>query len=426
MSTDRAEEVDGDAGGRTCDDPAAASFIASLTSADAQRFIEEHGEDDPAALALRYRGKVSFELPAAVEQIRLLRRAREKLPTLRRAGCLLTRKAFEQASAEAVASWKAARYRGGTFLDGTAGLGVDAWAIGRSFEDATLVESDPFAATVLRHNLERLGWRPDAIECLDIADFLRSTRRRFDLVYLDPDRRPDAAGRVSTITDSRPDVTALAEDLVRCARRVLVKLSPLVDPVAIPRELSSVVAITVVSLENEVKEVLVEQAPGTSDIAAPTLLAVDISRRGTREVEGVLGDESRVSVETGVEGDWFLEPGHAVIRAGLVAPYARRLGLRSVNRRAAYLVANEPPPDDFLGRVFRIRAMLPYRTDALRSELRALGIGRASVARRAFPWTTAQIRAQLRIRDGDDAALFFVESDERGHVCFVCERAAPG
>lgn len=403
--------------------------LERLTTASFERFIEEHAEADPAELALRLRGKVDIDLALACEQIRLRQRAREKLPSFHRAHCLYTRKAFEQASAERVAIYRAESLGGDRVLDGTAGLGADTWALSRSFREVRAVERDPQLAALLAENLRRLEAPPISIACRSIESVLEESDGE-DLVFLDPDRRLSGA-RVAAIEESSPDVRALWPLLRQVARRVIVKLSPLLDPKSVVAALPAVVEIAVISLDNEVKELQVEIAASGAE-SEVRLRAVDLGAGEPRELLASLDAvhlADRVRTPD-VEGDFLFEPGHAVLRAGLAAEQSARAGLRLLDAASGLSISDRDPAegsayDACIGRVFRVRAVLPFREKRFARDLAELGIDAAAIVRRGFRRSYAELRKRSRLGEGGEAHVFFTET-AAGPQIYVCERVASG
>ena len=54
--------------------------LSEINSAEFRQFVQDHLSGDPALLLLKYQGKVSFDLKAAVQQISARQKAVKKLP----------------------------------------------------------------------------------------------------------------------------------------------------------------------------------------------------------------------------------------------------------------------------------------------------------------------------------------------------------
>jgi hypothetical protein len=103
----------------------------------------------------------------------------------------------------------------------------------------------------------------------------------------------------------------------------------------------------------------------------------------------------------GPVGAVLYEPDDAVLRAGLVAATALRVGGRLVDPTIAYVTADEVPagPDPFLTG-YAVEAVLPFQLKRLRAALRERGVGRVVVKKRGSAVDPDELRRRLRL-DGD-------------------------
>ena len=72
-----------------------------------------------------------------------------------------------------------------------------------------------------------------------------------DCIFIDPARRDGHGGKTVAIGDCEPDIAALEELLLRKARHVLVKLSPMLDLTLALNDLKHVREAHIVSVGNE-------------------------------------------------------------------------------------------------------------------------------------------------------------------------------
>lgn len=77
---------------------------------------------------------------------------------------------------------------GAEVLDLYAGSGaVGIEALSRGAKSLTLVESDKKAYDAIKQNLSNLGIKDEAeVLCMSVKDFLKSSRKLFDIIFLDP------------------------------------------------------------------------------------------------------------------------------------------------------------------------------------------------------------------------------------------------
>ncbi len=213
--------------------------------------VERNLERDPLQTALDRRIPHAREVAT---QVKYLRRARTKLPSLWEARCIIPPRAFEQSSSEECAAAK--RLSGESVLDLTCGLGVDAMTLARRFARVVTVERDEVLADAVRENMRRMGIGNVEVVTSSAEDYVASCRERFDWIYADPDRRTTEGRRSVRMEDCSPDVTALRPELRRLSDRLAVKCSPLFDVDEAFRIFGRCGA-EAVSLRGECKEVMI-------------------------------------------------------------------------------------------------------------------------------------------------------------------------
>jgi len=161
--------------------------------------------------------------------------------------------AVEQASSEATAGFKASLINAA--LDLTGGLGADSAGLAQRFAQVDYVEVDEQRAARAQHNFRALGLNNIKVHQQEAGQFLQTTTIFYDLIYLDPDRRPGAQ-RVAALEHSQPNVPALLPHLLRHGAQVLIKTAPLLDINAAAKQLPGLQQVIVVANKNDVKEVL--------------------------------------------------------------------------------------------------------------------------------------------------------------------------
>jgi hypothetical protein len=236
--------------------------------------LEANSHLTVAQFALKFGGRKDL-----VELFDCYQRAPKKYPTWHGTGLLYTRTALEQSSGEAAALFKASLLGGGLLIDLTGGLGIDTFAFSRRFKDVLHIERDAALSDIARHNHHVMG-ADNVRYLLGDATVLLPGLPSADAAFIDPSRR-DAKGRLVRLQDCEPDLTTLAPALLERIPTVLAKLSPLFDLHEIPRQLSHVADIHVVSVAGEVKEILVRMVRGFA--GEPTVHAVGLSANGAQK-----------------------------------------------------------------------------------------------------------------------------------------------
>ena len=215
-------------------------------SQDTLRFIREHRRDDVRSLALQARRYPSVDMPAAITQISGWQIAKEKIPAWAENEHILypAHLSLEQCSSQATAQYKAeiitnllhteqehpaqnsTPASAGTFTDLTGGFGIDCAYLSSRFGHATYVERQETLCQIAAHNFPVLGLNHISVCHADSVRHLQEMEP-VDCIFIDPARRDGHGGKTVAIGDCEPDIAALEELLLRKARHVLVKLSPL-------------------------------------------------------------------------------------------------------------------------------------------------------------------------------------------------------
>jgi len=362
-----------------------------LRSGELRRLVLENRERDPLEIALDKR------LPHAslvATQVKYLRRACRKLPSYAAAGCMLSPRAYEQASSEAAAAAK--RLSGERLLDLTCGLGVDSFVLSRRFREVVALERDPLLAGLTRENFRRLGAENITVVVCSAEEFLAGCRERFDWIYADPDRRDTEGRRQVRLEECSPDVTALREPLRRVGERLCIKVSPLFDIDEAFRLLPGC-RVEAVSSGGECKETLIYD-----DGRSPGGRAAEALGLGRVETTPERYDPtpSPGPFEPG-RYRWLLIPDVALQKVRLVCHALR--GSCFIASENGYGFAEERP-EGIPGRIFGIERIEPYAPKALRRELRGM---RAEILRHDFPGSTAEILRQTGLREGGELRLAF-------------------
>lgn len=358
-----------------------------------------------------------------VEQAGLYRMARTKIPDWWHRGDLVfpDKIALEQASSDVLARWKATLLPENTerLVDVSAGLGVDAFFMGASIPMLILFEPGHIRAAALRYNFHRIRQAPFEVRELrfsvgQLGDIPFSQKRT--VVYADPDRRSEDGLRVEGWQESKPSVKEVYTQLQSHDAFLMVKFSPMDDPEQIIRSLPGAGAVYVVSIHNEVKEVLIYWDFRLQK-ERPPFYAVDFHRQGGFS-QVLLPSESEhpVQFEKPVEGAFLLDP-WAAIRKGnrsVFLALEKGWGILSVEAR---LFLQMELPSNFPGRVFRIERVV----DSLSAFAQVFHEKRIHVVSRNFPQSAEDIQKKYRWIPGGDLFLFCYQ-DPSGHKKILLTR----
>ena len=339
-----------------------------------------------------------------LQQIEGRERTADKLPTFASIPdwWYPVRLSCEQCSSELTARYKASLLsplalgegKEERFLDLTGGYGVDTYFLSEQFTHTDYVEQNEELCRIAAHNFALSQKSKVERQKLSIAihnttaeDFLLSSpcgEAGWGLIFLDPARRDSHGSKVFRIEDCTPNVVELLPTLLAHSKRLLIKLSPMLDLTQAVMSLSQVNwDIHIVAIKNEVKEVLLLSG-GTGQITTIDLAQKDQAFVFTREEEQHCG----LDIRDGKLANYLYEPNAAILKAGAYKLVAQRFGLHKLDVNT-HLYTSRQFIENFPGRVWRITEKQNLK--------------QANVLTRNYPLTPEQLKKKLHLRDGGTA-----------------------
>lgn len=339
-----------------------------------------------------------------LQQIEGRERTADKLPTFASIPdwWYPVRLSCEQCSSELTARYKASLLsplalgegKEERFLDLTGGYGVDTYFLSEQFIHTDYVEQNEELCRIAAHNFALSQKSKVERQKLSIAihnttaeDFLLSSpcgEAGWGLIFLDPARRDSHGSKVFRIEDCTPNVEELLPTLLAHSKRLLIKLSPMLDLTQAVTCLSQVNwDIHIVAIKNEVKEVLLLSG-GTGQITTIDLAQKDQAFVFTREEEQHCG----LDIRDGKLANYLYEPNAAILKAGAYKLVAQRFGLHKLDVNT-HLYTSRQFIENFPGRVWRITEKQNLK--------------QANVLTRNYPLTPEQLKKKLHLRDGGTA-----------------------
>ena len=386
-------------------------MIHPLMRTDIQTFIRDNTGQDVKALAL---GRMPGDWPRTLilDQIAARQKAMRKTPDWINIADIIfpSPNLMEQCSSHATALFKSSLVSGNSFVDLTAGAGVDTVALSRNFKSGFAVEADEHAATCLRHNLPLLGAGLVGVIQGTAEDFI-ATMKETDCVFIDPQRRTSGKRGLMRLEDTVPNILTLLPDLKQKSKTILLKTSPVLDIDLGIQQLAFVSAVHVLEHGGDAKEILFIMTPENypapdmvpvsahklNDDGVPTI-TLSAPRQAENNTDCPLSDPLR----------YLYEPGPAFMKAGLFRTITQKYNVKKLHP-STHLYTSEQPVNHFPGRIFEIDSILPVDKKAVPAK--------ANLAIRNFPGSVEDLKKKLGIRDGGDIYLFACTfQDGRKHL----------
>jgi len=318
-----------------------------------------------------------------LQQVEGKERTADKLPTFASIPdwWYPVRLSCEQCSSELAARYKASLVSGETMVDLTGGYGVDTYFISEQFTHTDYVEQNAELCRIAEHNFSH---KPISIHNTSAEDFLASAGE-YNLIFIDPARRDSHGGKVFRLEDCTPNVVELLTTLLAHGKRLMIKLSPMLDLTQAVTSLSQVSwDIYVVAIKNEVKEVLLLSG-GSGKITAIDLTQKDQAFVFTKEDER---DCLLMNGDALLNGGFLYEPNSAILKAGAYKLIAERFGLHKLDVNT-HLYGSDTLIEHFPGRVWKV--------------VEKQDLKQANVLCRNYPLTPEQLKKKLHLKDGGTA-----------------------
>jgi 16S rRNA G966 N2-methylase RsmD len=388
-----------------------------FTSEGFHQFVQDHLEEDPALLLFKYQGKVAFDLKMAVQQIAARQKAAKKLPTWSKNLHLLFPASIsvEQSSSEQTAAFKSEGLSGNCFIDLTGGFGVDFFHLSRGFEKGVYCEQQPELFQISKHNLNLLN--PDKFEFIngDGLEFLRKSELQFDLIYADPARRGSGNQKLYKLQDCEPNVVEAWTLLQRKSDHILLKVSPMLDLTQAWTELPDIQKITVVSVRNEVKELLLHWEK--AKIGAPKKISVVDLESGILPFEFEPSAEEQAHSKFAEAGKYLIEPLAGILKAGAFNLFGDRFNLHKLERNS-HLYTSDDFSAGIPGRIFEVVQEISPK----KQEVKALfPSGKVNVICRNYSTGAEELKKKLGLKDGGADFLIGTKT-ATGYKLYWCTR----
>ena len=334
---------------------------------------------------------------------------------------------LEQCSSEVTALYKAKIVSEladiHSLADLTGGFGVDCCFMSRGLDRVLYVERQPELCEVAEHNFKVLGlpqiqvrqgdgW--DAI--LELSANLK--KKPFDLIFIDPARRNTKGEKVVALSDCEPDITQIKDLLLANANYVLVKLSPMLDISLALKSLPETIAVHVVSVNGECKELLFLLKEKGFE---PEIHCVNLRSAGSDQffIFKKSAEQSAKCSYTENPGTYLYEPNVSLLKAGAFSLLSQSFNLFKLHPNS-HLYTSDQLCMDFPGRVFQVESVFQFHSKEWKEQLK--NVFKANITVRNFPNTVNEIRKKTGLREGGDIYLFATTLNDGRKVLIRCKK----
>ena len=389
-------------------------------------YVKHHLGEDVLRLRLKRDTRTDFSLELAITQIEARnRRLEKKIPDW----CAHERVVFpsllstEQCSSQETALYKQRLVYGHSLCDLTGGLGVDTYFMAQCVDEAVYVEHDALYCHVARHNFAELGMSNITVYNCDCNQFLAESTRQFDTIFIDPARRGKSHERLYALADCEPNVLDMMPMLLARCKRLIIKLSPMIDISMLRQEIDRLCKLYVVSLHNECKEILavIDAETLENEIDEHDVMCAVISRNGdVKELSFDYDNEAQAPCPMAQEvGAYLYEPDTALLKAGMFRSICSVYNVQKLHKNS-HLYTSHAMVEGFVGRSFRIVEVLPFSSSLCKGFARQYPA--CNITTRNFPLSAVELRKKLRVQDGGEVYLFATTVVDNNLVLIVCNK----
>jgi hypothetical protein len=394
-----------------------------ISTFDIQTFLSENRQLSPETFLLQCKDNTKEQNWYLAEQLKLYPKAIYKLPTFTKASCWLSSKSYEQCSSEASAKLKSSLFSGEKLLDLSGGLGVDDVFFSETFKEVTSLDPDENLNILVRVNFQKL--QKNNIHRLDIKaeSFLKSTIEHYSLIYLDADRRV-SNHKSKLLETGSPDYFSLEQEIFGKTNCVLLKLSPLIDLDYCIEKLNHLKQIIIVSVQNEVKEVLCLLDNTHLNEITISNYFIDKSGEIISELQAPNNKRKLQAGNLSTEfGDYFFEASAGLIKSGLDKLFAFENKLEPISQTGFYFTGNTAEIAHLgFGRIFKILSKQVYSKTGFRTYLKNETIKQANFSARDFGMSTEELKQTFSIKDGGEDYFFFGKSKNQTKWVFHTQK----
>jgi hypothetical protein len=353
------------------------------------------------------------------------------------ARCAVTQKGFEQCTSEIIARWKAQNFPANTLLSLTGGLGIDDWAWSNSGSTVLSLDPDESLNEVVRYNWARLGIAATRLESTAEMWLATNPDMRFDMVYVDPDRRPQGTRKSFQAEDYLPNVFDLIKVHGGVGKLWLIKLSPMTDPNWIFNHFECHTEIMSIGYKNEAKEILVLVDPSKDRTSLPMIDCIEITSEVNNEkvtdskVEAIGGiDHEKASNQkiTGLRfselnmeslsvhpGPLIWEPSPAIFASSLHTSISQRFNLLAATPNPGFFHTLREIPAAF-GRCLLVHHEFHGSLRKIAQNIKDLKISQLNITPRSCGIPTSEITKNLKTKDGGPLTLFITKKQNEFHA----------
>ena len=375
-------------------------------------FIKKHSSYSLPELALLLSKKPELPKDFIIKQINGSQKAKAKLSFLLDFPDFIypspTR--FSQASSSKTGKYKSHLLQFNTVLDLSGGMGIDSYFFSQQAKQVDYVELSENLVETVNENLKTLKTFNITCHAAKAEEFIVQTKKQFDLIYIDPDRR-SAKEKAFKIEDCEPNVAELMPHIWKKTEHCLIKLSPMLDIKQALTQLPFCKEVHVVSVHNDCKELLFLLKKDF--MGQPTIHCVNLVKNESEKFDFNFEQEQHEQNSIREVGMFLYEPNASILKAGAFKSIGAQLHLNKIATNTHLYTSSE------LLRTFPGRKLKVVQVAKPQKGL----IQRANVVCRNFNMKPELLKKKYKIKDGGNQFLYAFSLEDGKKVFVLAELA---
>lgn len=369
----------------------------SILNFEVQKYINANLETDLHSLLLKKSPFEEVSMLEIVQQIKGKNVARKKFPFLLQENIVFpVQLSLEQSSSDKTAIYKSELLEGESFIDLTSGFGIDAYYLSKNFKQISLVEQNSALLEVVKHNWKVLE-RNAEFHNQKLEEFLVQNNKTFDVAYLDPARRDLNKNKVFLLEDLSPNILEIQDQLLKMAKKVVIKLSPLIDLKYLVSEVKNLARIDIIAVKNDVKEIVLTM---TKDCQSKiNCLCINLESDEPC-FEYSFGDEENASATFSEPEKFIYIPNNTILKAGTFNLIAEKFNLKKLHPNT-HIYTSDIENKEFPGRVFEMEIVEGKQIKKKEQY---------NIISKNYPLKPEEIKKKYGIKDGGNQYLIFTQS----------------
>ncbi|HRP02156.1 MAG TPA: SAM-dependent methyltransferase [Candidatus Kapabacteria bacterium] len=318
----------------------------------------------------------------------------------------------EQASSQATAQIKSSLIKFSTVVDLTGGFGVDSFYLAMQADSLTYIEKVKDLHDKVKMNFSQMGVK-NIYFINDFAEnYLQQLDNNIDLIYCDPARRLNSK-KIHNLEDSEPNIIDLFELIKRKCKYFMLKSSPFLDIQSVISSLDSVSKVILISVDNELKEVLY-----LFDFKHTFPIEYKVFIVNKKFCSFYLFSNTKYTMSYSYPLSYLYEPNSAIFKLGNYSEIASIFSLHKLEQNS-HLFTSEQVEQNFPGNIYKIINILKVNYKELHNYSLTTHY---NLKVRNFPMSVDELKKKLKIIDGGDKYIFATKLIDQSYKLIVCEK----